>query len=233
MRVDVSIVVPVFNEEAILHAAVVDLRTRLADWPLRWELWLAENGSRDGTRAVADELAERYPEVRCFSIGAANYGRALREGMARPRGDYGISDEIELCDADLHRAAVAILRGDAAAMVIGSKLMGASRDERPLYRHLTSQIYNGLLQLTLGFPGTDTHGLKAFRRDVVAPIAARCVVDRDVFASELVIRAYREGVRVREVPIRLMEKRPPSIRLWRRVPGVVSRLVTLRRVLGD
>ncbi len=57
----VSIIIPIYNEEAILHSAVVDLLDRLSefDWP--YELVLAENGSRDETVAVAEGLAERFP----------------------------------------------------------------------------------------------------------------------------------------------------------------------------
>jgi hypothetical protein len=54
-----------------------------------------------------------------------------------------------------------------------------------------------------------------------------CVVDRDVFSSELVIRADRAGLKMLEIPIRVMEKRPPSINLVRRVPQVVKSLARL------
>ena len=59
----------------------------------------------------------------------------------------------------------------------------------------------------LGFEGTDTHGLKAFLREPLLPISQACVVEKDVFASEFVIRAYRAGLRVREIPVRVLEKR--------------------------
>ena len=229
---EVSIVIPVYNEEAILHAAVVDLRERLLDCRFSYEVVLAENGSRDGTVRVGLELADRYPEVELFSVGEPNYGLALRRGIARARGELVICEEIDLCDTDFHRRAVDILRGRRADLVIGSKLIAGAEDARPLFRHAASQIYTQLLRTLLGFRGTDTHGLKAFRKEVVAPIAERCVVDRDVFASELVIRAYRAGVAVEEVPVRLMEKRPPSINLVRRVPAVMKNLYRLTRAIG-
>jgi glycosyltransferase involved in cell wall biosynthesis len=231
-RPEVSIVVPVHDEEGILHAAVVDLRDRLEGCGFRWELWLAENGSRDATVAVGRELSERHPEVRLFSIGEPNYGRALREGILRAEGDIVICDEIDLCDADFHRRAVELLRGGDADMVIGSKLAPGAEDRRPGYRHAASMLYNGLLRVLFGFRGTDTHGLKAFRRDALLPVVERCVVDRDVFASELVIRAWREGLRVREIPLRLVEKRPPSIHLARRVPAVLKNLAKLAWAIG-
>jgi len=83
-------------------------------------------------------------------------------------------------------------------------------------------LYNGLLRLALGFKGTDTHGIKAFRRAAMVDTARACLVDKDVFASELVIRAERSGIRIQEVPIRLEEIRPPSINLFKRVPNVIK-----------
>lgn len=223
----ISIVIPVYNEEAILHAAVVDLRERLA--PLGWsyEIVLAENGSRDRTLEIAAELGAKYPEVRSFSFGEPNYGGALRQGIERARGEIVLCDEIDLCDADFHRRAVALLDGGDIDMVIGSKLIEGAEDDRPWARHAASQLYNGLLRVTLGFKGTDTHGLKAFRRASLLPIARECLVEKDVFASELVIRAYRAGLRIREIPVRVLEKRRPSINLTRRVPNVLKSLAKL------
>src|SRR4029450_12170145 len=93
--------------------------------------------------------------------------------------------------------------------------------------HAGSLVYTTLLRVTLGFRGTDTHGLKAFRRSALIDIAADCLVDRDVFASEFVIRAYRAKIPIEEVPVRVVEKRPPSINLLKRVPNVLQNLVKL------
>lgn len=224
---EISFVIPVFDEEAILHAAVVDLRERLVPFGWRYEIVLAENGSRDATARVAAELSRKYPEVHCFSIGEPNYGAALRGGIERALGRIVICEEIDLCDTDFHRRAVEILIAGEAEMVIGSKLIEGARDDRPWARHAASLLYSGLLRATLGFRGTDTHGLKAFLRASVLPIARACIVDKDVFASELVIRADRAGVRIQEIPVRVLEKRRPSINLTRRVPNVMKSLARL------
>lgn len=220
----VSIVIPIYNEEAILHAAVVDLRERLAPLDWAYEVILAENGSRDATVRIAEELADRYPELDVLSVGEPNYGKALREGILRARGEIVLCDEIDLCDVDFHRRAVEILDSGRAEMVIGSKLIGGAKDERPLFRHAASIVYTSLLRSLLGFRGTDTHGLKAFRRERLLPVVRACLVDKDVFASELVIRAYRQNIQVIEIPIRVIEKRPPSINLMKRVPNVLKNL---------
>lgn len=224
----ISIVIPVYNEEAILHAAIVDLRERLRPFGWDYEIVLAENGSRDKTVDIAAELAEKFPEVHYFSFGSPNYGGALRKGILDvARGKLVICDEIDLCDADFHRRAVDILSTGKTDLVIGSKLVSGADDHRPLARHAASLLYNGLLRVTLGFQGTDTHGLKAFVREPLLPIARACIVDKDVFASEFVIRAYRAELAIQEIPVRVMEKRPPSINLVKRVPNVMKNLVKL------
>lgn len=223
----ISIVIPVYNEQAILHAAVIDLRERLEPFGWSYEIILAENGSRDETLVIAAELHQKYPEVRFFSHGEPNYGGALRRGIEVARGEIVICEEIDLCDTDFHKHAVELLSTGKFDMVIGSKLTAGSHDERPWARHAASQLYNGLLRTTLGFRGTDTHGLKAFVRAPLLPIARACVVEKDVFASEFVIRAHRAGLRVREIPVRVLEKRQPSINLVRRVPNVLKSLARL------
>ena len=221
---EVSFVIPIYNEEAILHAAVVDLRERLAPHGLDYEVILAENGSSDRTADLARELCARYPELRLEQSPTPNYGHALRHGITKALGAFVICEEIDLCDVDFHLQALELLRQGRADFVIGSKLIGGARDARPLFRHGASLLYTAVLRALFDFRGTDTHGLKAFRRALVEPLVAACQVERDVFASELVLRAYRAPIRVVEIPVRILEKRPPSVGLWRRVPGVLKDL---------
>lgn len=220
----VSIVVPVHDEERILAGATEDLVLSRRALGVPFEILLAENGSRDRTAELARALGDRFPEVRTFSVPDPNYGRALRQGILRARGAIVVCEEIDLGDVAFHRRAEAMLDDGSTDFVIGSKLLAGSRDERPLGRHVASLAYNAMLRTLLGFRGTDTHGLKAFLRAPLLPIVASCLVDRDVFASELVIRADRAGLRVREIAVDVREKRPPSVDLLRRVPAVVRQV---------
>lgn len=232
----ITIVIPIYNEEPILHSAVVDLIDQLEEGGTKdYEIVLAENGSRDNTVEIAEKLAQRFPQVKTFSFGQPNYGGALKRGMLEARGEYVICDEIDLCDVDFHQRALKVLESGAADLVVGSKAMRGASDERPFMRRMGTQVVNGMLRVSLGFTGTDTHGLKAFRREKLVPIARACIVDRDMFASEFVIRAERAGLPVKEIPVRVLEKRVPTIGLFRRVPNVmkaVGRLVWAIRVKG-
>lgn len=228
----ISIVIPIYNEQGILHSAVVDLRERLKPFGWNYEIILAENGSKDRTIEIGQELATKYGDpadgqVKIISMGEPNYGKALKQGILLARGEIVLCDEIDLCDTDFHHRAIEILETGVADMVIGSKLAAGSEDDRPMLRHAASIFYSGMLRALLGFRGTDTHGLKAFRRSALLDIVRACLVDKDVFASEFVIRADRGGVKVKEIPVRVMEKRPPSINLFKRVPNVLKSVVKL------
>jgi glycosyltransferase involved in cell wall biosynthesis len=228
----ISIVIPIYNEQAILHAAVVDVRERLKPFSWSYEIILAENGSKDDTVPIAEALAAKYSDpndgqVKLMSLGEPNYGKALKQGILMARGELVICDEIDLCDTDFHRRAIEILETGETDLVIGSKLAAGAEDDRPLLRHAASMAYSTMLRIILGFRGTDTHGLKAFRRVALLDTVRACLVDKDVFASELVIRADRGGVRIKEIPVRVIEKRPPSINLFKRVPNVLKSVAKL------
>jgi glycosyltransferase involved in cell wall biosynthesis len=230
-----SVVIPVYNEEGILHSAVIDLISRLDELGWSYEILLAENGSRDRTVAIGEELSQKHPQVSIHSLGAPDYGLALKEGIGRARGEFVVCDEIDLCDTDFYQRALEVLEADHADLVVGSKVMEGAEDRRPMMRHAATLVINGMLRVLVGFHGTDTHGLKAFRRERLLSTVDRCQLTRDLFASEFVIRAEREGKRVTEIPIRIVEKRPPSINLFKRVPKVlkdISRLTYMIRVKG-
>jgi glycosyltransferase involved in cell wall biosynthesis len=231
-----SVVIPVYNEASIVASAAQELCEGLEARGWDYEIVFAENGSRDSTPALLDALARQNPRIRWIHSERPNYGVALKSGILSARGEIVICDEIDLLDLTFYDAALPLLERNGADMVIGSKAAKGASDRRPLIRRLATRVHNRLLRATLSFRGTDTHGLKAFRRSRLLPVLEKCVVDMDVFASEFVVRAWRDGLAVIEIPIQLHEKRRPSIHLLRRVPNVlknVAKLVYVIRIRGQ
>lgn len=225
----VSFVIPVYNEEGLLTSAVNDLVVHLGEAmpELEYEVLISENGSSDDTLELAYRLERKYPQVRAIHSAEPNYGKALRRGIFEARGTYVLCDEIDICDVDFHARALALLEADQCDMVIGSKAHADAHDARPVFRRVATHVLNGLLRVLLDFHGTDTHGLKAFHRERLLPVVSRCIVDKDIFASEFVIRAERKDFRIVEIPVTIHEKRPPSVRLMKRVPHVLRSLARL------
>lgn len=224
---ELSIVIPVYNEEAIIESALLGFLTALRLLERPFELIVAANGCRDQTVPIVRELMRKAPELVVLDEPEPNYGRALRAGILSARGVFVLCDEIDLCDVGFHKRALRRLDHDECDMVVGSKAMRGARDRRPFVRRAATRVINTMLWASLGFEGTDTHGLKAFKKAALLPVVNACVVDKDLFASELVIRAGRAGLRIQEIPIELEEQRSPPIALARRVPRVVKDLARL------
>lgn len=230
---EISVVIPVHNEAPIVEGSLRELNARLKKIGKPYEIIVVENGSKDDTAEIVAGLSGELPEVKLLRSPEPNYGAALRYGIHEAQGKYIHCDEIDICDVDFHRRAQELLIGDDGGfdMVVGSKAMAGSRDQRPFSRRVATRVINGMLRVSLGFRGTDTHGLKAFRKDTILPIVDECVVDRDMFASELVIRAERAKKRIVEIPLTLQEKRQPSIQLTKRVPRVLGNIAKLVYVI--
>jgi len=225
-----TIVVPVHDEEAILVGQVTAMASGLATLGRPFELLIVENGSSDRTPALADELASRIPSVRVLALPQGDYGLALRQGILDARNDVVIVFNVEFWSLEFVEIALAALQ--TRDMVIGSKSAPGAHDERPWLRRTITRTYNLMLHLLWGFDGTDTHGMKAFHRAALAPIAQACRSSGFVFDTELVLRAQRAGLSKIELPTDAKELRAPTTRsLFRRVPGVLSNLLRLWRGL--
>ncbi len=231
----ISVVIPVYNEEGILSASITDLINKLQKSSKLnfddFEIILSANGCVDRTVDIAHTLMDQFPSIRLLQSDEPNYGKALRNGIEQARGKYVLCDEIDLCDVDFYERALYRLQEEGYDMVVGSKRLERSFDKRPPLRRFASSVITWLLWFATGFEGTDTHGLKAFNRDRLLEVVRSCVVDRDMFASEFVIRAGRTGFRVTEIPLEVIEKRAPSVNLMKRVPRVLRQLGTLAWVI--
>jgi hypothetical protein len=148
------------------------------------------------------------------------------------RGEFILSDEIDVLSHDFHRESLVLL--DAGVdLVIASKQHPEARDDRGTFRRLGTGLITLLLKLACGLKASDTHGLKAWRRDVARDLATRATLGGDLFASECVLRAERMGLAIQELPLSLKEVRPTPIALARRVPKVLRDIAKLRKALAE
>ena len=116
-------------------------------------------------------------------------------------------------------------------LVTGSKLLSLSKDNRSLTRKLITLFFNLFLKLFFGFKGTDTHGIKALKRNKILPIINKCRTETGIFDSELVIRSQRVGLDILELPVEVIEKRPPrfSNRIFQTPVDIIKLYVALKR----
>ena len=228
----VTIVMPAFNEAEILESSVVDIVDSLRRRGGSFELIVCENGSTDDTVAIARRLAGEYDEVDMQHLSAPDYGAALHAGLRAARGDVVVNFDVDHYDMGfLDLAVEQITVPDGPAIVVGSKRSAGAQDDRPALRQLATAAFTFLLRALFGLHVSDTHGMKAMDRAAVVPIARQCRFGKDLFDTELILRAERAGLRTAEIPIVVVERRPARTSILRRVPRTLSGLVKLRVAL--
>lgn len=228
MAETLTLVVPVYNEADFVPVALPRLVAAVEETGAPYRILIVENGSTDGTAAVAREKAEGSA-VEVISLPEPNYGAAMRAGFLAAEGDWVVNLDIDYFSADFLRR---VLDQPASVdLVIGSKRDPSSRDRRPFMRRLATWVFNLLLRMILGSGVSDTHGMKGFRRELVEDLTPKVISTRDLFDTELVVRAERAGYQIVEVPVQVEEMRSARSSLLKRVPRTILGLIRIRRLL--
>lgn len=197
------------------------------------ELILVENGSSDGTAQACQRLQQRFPQiVRVELLAEAGYGRAIKQGILQSRSTYLVILECDCLDSDFAFDALDRLQNQNARFVVASKRHAEALDERPWMRRSLTRVYNHLLRIFLGYPGTDTHGLKAMETNLGKQLCQLAITSDEVFQTEIVLLAWRLGVDIVELPLSIRETRPAPVKVVRRIPKVWNTILELRRSLA-
>jgi len=227
-----TVVIPVHNEAATLDRAVSSLIAALPGLglPVEFEVLLIENGSTDHTLLVCRRLAEAAPGIiRVISIARASYGEAIKRGLLESRGQYASILECDLLDPTFVQRSFGLFIDDHAEFIVGSKRHPASRDRRPMKRRLLTWAFNRCLNVLLNYPGSDTHGLKSIDAELARELLAIAMTTDEVLQTELVLLAWRRGIRIHELPLHVDERRAAPIAVHRRLPKVWRMVGQLRR----
>jgi glycosyltransferase involved in cell wall biosynthesis len=193
----VSVLIPCLDEAETIAECVTSARDVLDENGLEGEVIVVDNGSEDGSGELARRAGARVVEE-----PRRGYGSAYLAGLAAARGDY-----IVMVDADLTydfreipRFVHELDRG--AQMVVGNRFGGVQPGAMSWVSRVGNPLLSGFLNALHRTQVRDVHcGMRAVRRDVLPVLTLRTVGME--FASEMVIRATREELDVREVPIEL------------------------------
>jgi glycosyltransferase involved in cell wall biosynthesis len=192
----VSVVIPCLNEAGTIQECVRRARAAIDDAGLNGEVLVSDNGSADGSPELADAagaLVVREPR--------RGYGSAYLAGFAAARGRYVVMADADLTYdfADIPRFLEELDAG--ADFVIGDRMDNIHPGAMPwLHRYVGNPILTGILNLFFRTGVKDAHcGMRAFRRDVLPKLDLRTTGME--FASEMVIRASKARLDVRQVPI--------------------------------
>jgi glycosyltransferase involved in cell wall biosynthesis len=200
----VSVVIPCLNEAESIAQCVRAARRVLDEHGIAGEVIVADNGSDDGSGELARAAGATVVEE-----PRRGYGSAYLAGFAAARGDY-----VVMIDADLTYDFDEIPRfvhelDEGAELVMGNRLSGVQPGAMNTLSRVGNPILSGFLNLLFRTPVGDAHcGMRALRRDVLPRLALQATGME--FASEMVIRAARAHLEIRELPIALRRREGES-----------------------
>jgi len=203
-EVELSFVLPAYNEGDSIEGALDSLDRVVKDSRLRYEIVVVDDGSIDSTRVKALNYASKNGHVRVVAYDRnLGKGYAIKKGFTQATGDAVVFVDSDL-EIDLERISSyveALGRGD---VVVASKWHPESVVEIPFMRRILSRGFNVLVRLLTGVKLKDTQtGLKAIRRKAFESVFPRLAVKRYAFDVELLAVANLFDLRVVELPVNL------------------------------
>ena len=201
--VDLSIVIPAYNEAGRIGPTLDRLIATLDPLPLPWEILVADDGSIDDTAAIVAAAGAREPRIRVLHLPHRGKGATVRDGFLAAAGTRRF-----LCDADLAMPPAQIARFLAVVpsqcdIAIGSREgEGAVRIGEPLHRHLLGRMFNAMVRAMVLPDIQDTQcGFKMFTAAAAEAVLPTTAIEGWSFDVELLASARAQGWRIREVPI--------------------------------
>ena len=227
---DVSIVVPAYNEEQRIGASLDELAAFCAQQPGRWEIRVVDDGSIDRTSAIVEQRAAAFPLIVLQREPHRGKGGAVKAGLTTTRAAYRF-----ICDADLSMPVHELPRflppmlNDFDVAIGSREGTGARRVGEPVIRHVAGRIFNYLVQQLSVRGINDTQcGFKMFTGAAADAIFPRVTVDGWAFDIEVLTIARARGLRIVEVPIEWHYRRQSQLNLVRDGVGMMRELLRIR-----
>jgi len=232
--VDLSIVVPAYNEEHRIPPTLHKLHAFLQTQQLRYEIVVVDDGSKDNTCGVVTELMESIPGLRLVrQTPNRGKGAAVRRGMLDARGQIRV-----MCDADgsmpaeeLPKLLAPIVRCEAEISIGSRYAEGAKTDKKqPFYRVIWSRLCNRVIQKSL-VPGVrDTQcGFKAFTAESARDLFRDGRIDGWAFDLEILALARRRGFSIAEVGVEWKDDGRSRVNPLKDMWKVIREAITIRK----
>ena len=202
---ELSIIIPAYNEESRLPATLERIAAYIGSSARETEVIVVDDGSKDGTAAVAEYFQVKIPSLRVISNGVnRGKGFSVRHGIQEARGRIALFTDADL-SAPIEEADKLLTALDKNDIAIGSRALDRSLisvHESP-FREFAGIIFNKIVKFILWLPFVDTQcGFKAFVREKCGIIFNQQTIERFGFDPELLYLARHHGLRAVEIPVR-------------------------------
>jgi len=237
---DLSIVIPAFNESKKIARDVEAAAAFLLSHHLSGEIIVVDDGSEDDTAGVANRVhippAIERQVIRCEPHRGKGF--AVRTGITRSRGDFVMYADSGLCVPYGNvLSGLDMLKSGTCDIAHGSRKLRQSKIVRPQswYRRISSRLFRWLTILRVKIPAelTDTQcGFKIYRGEVARELYEECVTEGFTFELEIILRARRKGYRIAEFPVEWTCDRDSRLTAAQSPLDILFELKEIRRVVN-
>jgi len=221
----ISVLIPVYNEEKILGQNTKKLINFLKKRNVEFEILICSNGSTDSTVKKGKQLEKRFGEkVKFFSLPERGVGHAFKKNVLEARYNNLISVDMDLSvDLSFIERSTELLK--EYDIIIGSKQVGKQR--RSLMRIIMSSTFILLTRVLLGIDYTDySMAAKAFKRKIIMKHLDK-ITSGSSYVINMIYLAKRDGYKIKEIPVLCEDKRQSKFNLFHEVFHRFSNLVLL------
>jgi glycosyltransferase involved in cell wall biosynthesis len=213
-EIEISIVIPVHNDYHALEKAIPFSIDQLQRLGLNFELIIAEDGSTDGSRELAERWARSDHRI-CLLHGDERMGRgkALARSFKTARGKVICYYDADLATPLKHLPDMINAILGSSDIATGSRILPGSDASRSIDREVASRAYNFLVRLILGSRIADHQcGFKAFKRETILPLLDEVNAEHWFWDTEVLVRGQLYGYKIREIPVQWRQGRHTAVR---------------------
>ncbi len=237
---DLSIVIPAFEESAKIARDIESAGAFLMENNLAGEIIVVDDGSKDDTCQVAKSAAVstgiHLEVIRYYHHRGKGY--AVRTGVSRSRGKYVMFADSGCCVpySDTLKG-IEMLESDHCDIAHASRKLAESKiqTKQAWYRRICSSVFKWFVHQSMGIPHelTDTQcGFKIYKGDIARKLYSECLTDGFMFDVEIIIRALRQNLRIKEFPIQWACDRDSRLSIARTPWPVIRELIKIKRILA-
>ena len=227
----IEITLPAYNEEEILEKNIKILFSFLKNVNFKYNITIADNGSTDKTVEIAKKLSKKYKALKVIHITKPGKGNAIKQSWKQSKADLLCFMDVDLSTDINHLKEMVHFLKDYD-LVIGNRLSAKSKTKRRLYRTILSIAYNTIAKLYLGIKSHDLQcGFKGIKRKAFLSLAKHTKNNNFFFDTELVAWAEKKKYKIKEIPIKWIERKASKVKIGSTSKSYLKELVCLRNRL--
>lgn len=212
----ISVIIPIYKEQSV-YSILKNFEKKLKKKFKNFEIIIVNNGSDEVTLSESIKFSKKFRCVKNPKLKNPNYGKAIELGLKKSTKSISIILEFDFLNFKFVNKSVKKIVDQNFSLVIGSKTLRNSKDNRGIIRVIMTRVFNILLSFFLKIKSSDTHGLKAISKALRDKILINCKSSSHAYQTEIVLVAEKLNFEIVEIPLEIKETRPTKLNIFYRV----------------